>query len=606
MNSILRNNKPIFLILIVIPLLLMLSACTEKSVTEKKDSDVANKNDGAVSDEPATLVLKNGIVYTMEEDQSTAEAIAAKDGEIIFVGSNDDVEQYVDDDTEVIDLKGKMVSPGFMDGHTHPPGLWTTKLFEVDLSDLKSHEEYIEAVADFRKKNSDAKIITGMGWKNEPYEQADGTNPGPKKEDLDEVVSDIPVILSSIDGHSVWVNSKALEMAGITKDTKDSEIPKGGMIERNPDGSPRGVLREGATDLLADVQALSNLTKKQYKEAFLEYQEEANSFGITGIMNMSGSAENMSILHELEKEGKLTMRVANAIKFDPGTNPDEAVKTVLDAHKKYNSDSLRVKTVKLFADGVTEGKTALFIKPYTENAGMGHDHRGEANWEVEALKKMASALDKEGIQLHFHAIGDGAVNMSLNAIEHAAQANGERDSRHTITHISAIQDSDITRMAEMDVVASLQPYWFYKDQYYDLEKAMIGEDRALAMYPARKMWDAGVKIASGSDYPPTPDYRPLNGIEIGATRNSPYPEEQEKDMVRNANFALTAQEMLQSFTKNVAYQTFREDDLGSLKVGKKADMVVLGEDITKIDPKDISETPVVYTIVDGKIVYKAK
>ncbi|WP_255822170.1 amidohydrolase [Halobacillus shinanisalinarum] len=336
----------------------------------------------------------------------------------------------------------------------------------------------------------------------------------------------------------------------------------------------------------------------------MKYQEEANSFGITGILNMSGSPENMSIMQELEKEGKLTMRVANAFRFRPGTDPGKAVKTVLDAHKKYNSDWLQINTAKLFADGVTEGKTALYLEPYTEDAGMGEHHHGEANWKVEAFNKMVSSLDKEGIQLHIHAIGDGAVNTSLNAFEHARKVNGERDSRHTITHISSIQDSDITRMAEMNVIASLQPFWFYKDQYYQLEKAMIGEDRALEMYPARKLWDAGVTIASSSDYPPTPDYRPLNGIEIGITRNSPYPEEQETNMIRNGAYALTVEEMLQSFTKNVAYQLFREDDLGSLKVGKKADMVILDQDITKSDPKDISDTQVVYTIVDGKVVYK--
>jgi len=602
-NSILRNNKLKFLALMLISLLLILSACTEKSdVTEEKESDAATQKDTATSDE-ASLVLKNGIVYTMEEDQSTAEAIAVKDGEIMFVGSSSDAEKYVGDKTEVIDLEGKMVSPGFIDGHTHPPGLWTTKLFKVDLSVLKKHEDYVKAVADFRKKNSDAEIITGSGWVNGPYEQSDGTNPGPKKEDLDAVVSDVPVILSSIDGHSVWVNSKALEMANITKDTK---APKGGMIERNSDGSPRGVLREGAVDLLADVQALFNLTEEQYKEAILGFQEEMHSFGMTGIMNMSGSDMSLKVMKELEEEGKLTMRVANAFTFDPGTKPDEGVKKILAAGKKYNSDWISVNTVKLFSDGVTEGKTALFVEPYTKNAGMGDHHHGDANWELDDFNKMVSQLDKEGIQVHIHAIGDGAVKMSLDAFELAKKDNGERDSRHTITHISAIQDSDIPRMADLNVVAALQPFWFYKDQYYELEKAMIGEKRALAMYPTRKMWDEGITIASASDYPPTPDYRPLNAIETGVTRNSPYLEEQDSDMIRNADQALTIEEMLQSYTKNVAYQIFRDDDLGSLKIGKKADMVVLDEDITKVEPKDISETPVAYTIVDGKVVYKGK
>lgn len=603
MNNRLRN-KLWFLIFILIPLILILGACTEKSdVTAKKDTNSSDKKDVEASHDHASLVLKNGKVYTMEEDQPLAEAVAIKDGEIQFVGSSSDTEKYVGEDTEVIDLEGKMVSPGFMDGHTHPPGLWTSKLFEVYLAELESHEDYVQAVADYREKNPKAKIITGDGWVNGPYEQADGTNPGPKKEDLDAVVSDIPVMLYSIDKHSVWVNSKALEIAGITKDTV---VPKGGMIERNPDGSPRGVLREGAMDLLADVQALSNLTDEQYKEAILEFQKEMHSFGMTGVMNMSGGDRSLKVLNELEKEGKLTMRVANAIVFGPETQPEEAVAKIQDAGKKYDSDWLSVNTVKLFADGVTEGKTALFVEPYTKNAGMGSHHHGDANWKEDTFNKMVSKLDKEDIQIHIHAIGDGAVKMGLDALELAKKENEEHNSRHTITHISAIQDSDISRMANLGVIASLQPFWFYKDQYYDLEKAMIGEKRALAMYPAREMWDAGVTIASSSDYPPTPDYRPLNAIETGATRNSPYPEEQDTDLVRNIDQALTVKEMLQSYTKNVAYQIYRENDLGSLKAGKKADMVVLGEDLTNIEPKKISETSIVYTIVDGKIVFKGE
>lgn len=593
MKGILQNRSLAFLIIILLAILPVLSGFT-------KDSPKSTKTSG----EKASLVLKNGIVYTMEKSQPTAQAIAAKNGKIIYVGSTKGVQKYVDKNTKVIDLKGKMVAPGFMDGHTHIESLWVTKLFQVDLTTLKSKQEYIKAVSDFRKNHPHDKIILGNGWQNGPFKLADGTNPGPQKEDLDAVVSDIPVILYSIDQHSVWVNSKALEMAGITKNTK---APKGGMIEHNADGSPRGVLREGATNLVNKVSDLFKLTKEQYKQAILKYQEEMHSYGMTGVMTFQlKGVPVIDAIGELEKEGKLTMRVSGAYFVDPGDNPKEVVKTIKAAKQKYHSDWLQVHTAKLFADGVTEGKTALFLEPYTKNAGMGPNFRGDSVWKVDEFNKMVAAMDKAGIQVHIHAIGDGAVNMSLNAIEKAAKANGVRDSRHTITHISAISDKDIPRMKALKVIASLQPFWFYKDQYYELEKAMVGEKRALAFYPARKMWDKGVTIAGSSDYPPTPDYRPLNSIETGVTRNSPYPGEQDKNMVRNASQALTVREMLQAVTKNVAYQIFREKDLGTLKVGKKADMVVLDRDITKIKPKNISETPVDYTIVGGKIVFKRK
>ncbi|MET3291762.1 UNVERIFIED_CONTAM: putative amidohydrolase YtcJ [Brevibacillus sp. OAP136] len=589
MNHILGHKKLTILLALTLSLLIVMGGMT--SLTAK------------AAGAQATLVLKNGIIYTMDAEKPTAEAVAIQDGKIIFVGTSTQANVFVGATTKVIDLQGKMVSPGFLDGHTHVPGLWTSKLFAVDLTAMKTNEEFVQAVAAYRKNHPEAKIITGTGWVNGPYELKDGTNPGPKKEDLDKVVSDIPVLLRSVDGHSTWVNSKVLEMAGVTKDTKS---PQGGLIEHNPDGSVRGTLRDSARNLIADVQALGNLTKEQYKEAILKYQEEMHSFGMTGVLNLSDD-KGMIIeaMAELEKEGKLTMRVANAINFKPGDKPEDAVKTMQEARNKYNSDWLRVNTVKLFADGVTEGKTAYFVEPYDRHAGMGEHYHGEPIWQVDDFNRMVLALDKAGVQLHIHAIGDGAVNAAINAFENAGKTNGTHDLRHTITHVCSILDSDITRMAKLGVVASLQPFWFYKDQYFDLEKAMIGEKRALDMYPTRKMWDAGVVITGGSDFPPTPDYRPLNGIETGVTRNSPYPTEQDTDMVRNAAQGLKVQEMLQAFTKNVAFEMNRSD-LGAIKVGNKADLVVLGQDITKIAPKNISETPILYTIVDGKIVFEAK
>lgn len=550
----------------------------------------------------ATLVLKNGIVRTVT-NPAIAEAVAVQGGTVVFVGSTAEAEKYVGQGTKVIDLQGKLVTPGLMDGHSHPPGAWTDKLFAVSLEDLKSLDKYVQAVSDFRQKNANVKIITGSGWELGPFAQPDGSNPGPRKEDLDAVVSDIPVVLTSIDRHSVWANSKALELAGITKDTPN---PEGGIIERNADGTPRGMLIDAATNLLDPVYALSSeLTKEQKKEAFLKFQEEANSFGLTGVTAIQ-PLSSLEYLSELEKEGKLKMRVDLIyMGVDPGADPAEIVKQVKEANQKYSSDLIRINTVKLFADGVTEGKTAVFVEPYLERAGMGHNHHGNPIWEYAEFGKMVEVLDKNHINVYIHAIGDGAVNSSLNAFEHASKVNGTWDSRHVVTHISAIQNSDIERMGKLNVIADTQPFWFYKDFYYELEADMIGEKRAQDMYPARTMWDTGVKLVSGSDYPPTPDYRPLLGIETGITRNSPYPGEQDTDMIRNASQALTFNEMLQSFTANVAYQMNRKD-LGSIQVGSKADFTVFEKDLATIAPKDISETPIAYTIIDGKIAFEGQ
>jgi predicted amidohydrolase YtcJ len=304
---------------------------------------------------------------------------------------------------------------------------------------------------------------------------------------------------------------------------------------------------------------------------------------------------------ELAAAGELTlrMRVANTIK--PGTSPDEAIK-IVRATEADASDMLIGGTIKLFHDGVTESGTAVMTEPYLAAAGMGDDWYGEPVWDQTEFDAMVARLDAEGIQVHVHAIGDGAVKATLDAFEAAAQANGERDSRHTITHECAILAEDISRLSKLGVVSALQFLWMYADPLYELEAAFIGTGRALAMYPTKQIIETGAVISGASDAPVTP-YVVLDEIEVGVTRNSPYPGEDGQDMHRAADQALTPYQMLEAYTKNVAYENFQDNVVGTIEVGKKADLVALDLDILEIDPARISDAKVLYTISNGRVVY---
>ena len=356
-------------------------------------------------------------------------------------------------------------------------------------------------------------------------------------------------------------------MANITRDTPD---PLGGIITRDEDGEPTGYLIDGAA---TEVSALvvSEHTDEEYEQAIAKYQEDASRFGLTGITNLS--AVDARFFSELEKAGELNLRMRILPTIIPGTDPSEAVKTVKGL-ARYDSEMISTGTAKMFSDGVTEGGSAVML-----------------------------AYDN-GYQTGVHAIGDGAVRNTLNAFENAIKENGERaDRRYTMTHVCAVADEDIKRIADLEVISALQFLWMYRDPLCELEIAYIGEERAMAMYPVKNMLEAGCIVSGASDGPVTP-FAPLEEIEVAVTRNSPYPGEEDTDMHRWPEQAITPYQALEAYTKNVAFENFMEDLVGTIEVGKKADLAVLDQNILTCDPKKISDSTVRYTISDGRIVHE--
>ena len=538
-------------------------------------------------------------MQTMVSEGDVASAVVIAGNKIVYVGDDSGIDAFAGDNTQAIDLDGKFVSPGSIDGHIHAPGNWFTKLYQIDLTGLSTNEEYLEAIRSFVEAHPEEEGYIGSPFMLNAYQLPDGSNPGPLKEDLDAICPDKPILIHDVSYHAAWVNSKALEMAGVTADTPD---PEGGLFYRNEKGEPSGCVSDAAKGIVFAIMP-NTITNDKLKKAMRKFMEEANSYGITGITNITqGGLDIIDMYHKVEDEGNLTLRMRVVPTMKEGRTYDE----VLSAIKSYNdsaTDMISSNTVKIFYDGVTERGTAVFLEPYQESTGLGDHWCGEPIWSQEDFTRLVHDFDAEGVQVHVHAMGDGAVHGTLDAFEEARATNGKRDARHTITHVCAITDEDIQRMADLDVVANLQFLMMYHDDLMDLERAYIGDKRAMAMYPTKHMAEAGICISGSSDAPVIP-FAPLDAIEAGVTRNSPYPEEEDTDMTHWPEQGLTAYQLLEAYTKNDAYQNFMDDIIGTVEVGKFADLVVLDTNILETDAKAISDTRVIYTISDGRIVYK--
>lgn len=564
-------------------------------------SQTESDSGGKPSGDPADLVFTNGHIQTLVSETDVAEAIAVRGTDIVYVGDSAGVQPYIGEMTEVVDLAGAFLCPGFMDGHLHGPQPYYEEMFQISIPEgTMDNEEYLRIIRNFVEAHPDDEVYYGGPFMQNAYLQPDGSNPGPQKTDLDAICADKPIMIRDVSHHSYWVNSKALEIANITADTPD---PDGGSIVRDENGEPSGLLTDAAKNLVARAIPVE-YSVDNMRKAYEAFQSYCHSVGITGLTNINLSGVEMihaQALNQLDSNGDLHLRQRFLVWGTPGLGYD-GIKEKLDAVAAYESDMFTTGTVKVVYDGVTEGATAVMLEPYLPAAGKGESHTATSDWSIDEFNRVISDLDKEGYQVHVHAIGDGAVRTTLDAYEGVSRPRDD-DRRHSMVHVSAITPEDIKRAAELNVVCNLQFLWMYNDSLCKLETAFVGEERALSMYPAKNMLEAGCIISGGSDGAVTA-YDPLLEIEVGITRNSPFTEEQDDDHYRWLEQGLTAYQMLEIYTKNVAYENFMEDVVGTLEVGKKADLVVLDQNILEIDPKKISDSAVLYTVSDGNIVYR--
>ncbi len=549
---------------------------------------------GCGGSKDADVVVK-GNLYTGNEDAPWAEAAVIKDGTYTYVGDAAGAEDYIGDDTKVIETGDGMAMPSFMESHAHGHQGGVGNLFEVNLYEDTSMEEYQKTIRTFVKEHPDMEFINGAGWINGYCPEG-----GPTAGLLDEACKDIPVVLVSGDHHSYWLNSKALEMTGVTKDTKDVS---GGVIERDKDGNPTGTFREKADSLVTKI--IPEYTVEQYKQGILNYQNEAKSYGITAylepMVNLAGGPNLLEAYNQLDEDGELLLRVYGGYQILATNDPMGELEKAAKLAEESKGGDFELTTVKFLVDGVVEGKTAYLLDGYADDP----DYKGEVLWEQEDLNKACAKADELGLQLHTHAIGDGAVQMTVDAYDYVEKTNGEKDRRTAITHLQVVKDQDIKRMADLKVIAAANPYWFYKEPGYfeELELPYLGKERANNEYPMKAFFDAGITVTCASDYPVTMPAKPLEAIQAGVTRCNM---EGDKATLLGADQKVTVEQMIKAATINGAYEYFAEDTYGTIEEGKSADLILLEQDITKVDPVTIHSTKVLKTLLKGKTIYEEK
>ena len=536
----------------------------------------------------ADLVFKNGAIYTVDKRTPWAQAIAIQKGRIAFVGQDLDLAPLIGAETVVVDLDGKMLLPGFVDAHAHPSHAMDL-VGNISLYGGESPEDYLKEIASFMAANPEREFYRGSGWADTFFPPL-----GPRKELLDAILPDRPIALISYDGHSMWLNSVTLEKAAINRGTPD---PRGGRIEKDPDtGDPTGTLRETAFKLIDAV--IPEHTREERKNALVEYQKMAARAGITLAHDAMLDLESTAAYNELAEAGQLTMRFRGSITLEADQDISPQIEVVLSEREDNTHPYFQTQSAKIFVDGVIEGGTAYLLEPYQHQP----ESRGEPIWGPELLKTTCASLDEKGIQIHLHVIGDGAARITLDALEHAQEKNGKRDSRHSITHLHLVDQQDIPRFRDLDIVGLPQPFWFKVDAYYDeLALPYLGQERADRQYPMQSLVESGVVMASSSDFPVTIPFDPLIAIQTGITRTSI---DKTENRVLWPEEKSNLEDMIRSFTYNGAYANFLENEVGSLEVGKKADLIVLDRNLIQIPEESISDTQVLLTLVDGIKVYR--
>jgi predicted amidohydrolase YtcJ len=551
-----------------------------------------------VHTKPADVIFLHGNVYpgvvsemtksgtswlSRAEPLPRAQAIAVSGGRIVALGSDAEIQELKGKNTQVVDLGRHFVMPGFNDAHVHLANAGFEKL-DVDLAGVRSLAEMQERIAARAKTTPAGEWLTGRGWDHTLWPRQEL----PIRQDIDEVTGDHPAVFTRVDGHIAVANSAALKFASITASTPD---PMGGKIDRYPGGEPTGILRETAKDeLLAKVPQPSQAQRRRALELALA---DAAHSGVTSAQDNS-VWEDFLIFEDLENEDKLTLRVAEWLPFD-------APVEVLQAHRAHHPQSdnlLHTTMLKGFMDGSLGSRTAALLAPYADDPG----NSGLPRYEQGRLNRMAVERVRAGFQLGFHAIGDRAVEMALQAFAEAKRDARERGQgpaqgfRFRVEHAQVTTPEQVKRFAELDVIASMQPCHLLTDMRW--AEARLGKKRAAHSYAWKEFLEAGVPLAFGTDYPVEP-ITPFRGLYAAVTRRS---EDGKQEYFPDGR--LTIEQAIAAYTIGSAYAEFAKREKGLLQPGMLADFVVLDRDITKAPPEEILKTQVLRTVVGGKTVYE--
>ena len=546
---------------------------------------------GPAPNAKADVILEDAKVYTVEPDQPWAQAVAIGNGRILAVGTTAYVAQWQGPKTRVVDLHSKLLLPAFGDAHVHPlfGGLSYSR---CTLHGGTSVADYLRIIADCVAKTTGKGTIFGVGWEDGLFPP----NGIPSKKLLDAISTDRALIFRSTGGHSLWVNSRALANAGITRNTPD---PANGRIDRDPvTGEPVGGLEEDSGQALMDPQ-IPAPTQQDIQDALLYTVHSFNALGITSwhdaLVDVApdGSSAVLQAYKTVQDSGALTAHTVIDLKWD-NSRPASQLPALLTAAKWGRAAGLHTNSVKFFLDGVIVQKTAAMLQPY-----VGTTERGDLEIPEAQFKAAVLAVEDQGMQPHIHAIGDRAVRVALDAFEAAQQRDGAKDVRPMISHMNVIDPADQPRFARLKVNAIFQPLWADYEPYMTLTIERIGPVREQYIYPQGNVMRAGGLVAYGSDWP-VASADPLAGIQVAMTRiDAAHPE----NPPLNPDQRISLVDAIRNYTLNVAYVNHLETETGSIKVGKSADLIVLDHDLFQLSANQIGSAKVLVTLFQGKPVF---
>jgi predicted amidohydrolase YtcJ len=558
----------------------------------------------------ADVIFSGGAIYTAAFDGSRlvsatgysgrpADSVAVAGGKIVAVSAAEDAElrELRGPDTEVIDLRGRALLPGFTDAHVHPAFAGVT-MVACNLIGAATLDEALARIRAYGDAHPELEWIAGSGWRMEWFER--GT---PSRQQLDQVTGGRPAFLLNRDGHGGWANTRALELCGFSAGTAD---PADGRFEREPDGTLQGTVHEGAADLVGAFVPKPSFDDRL--AGLLLAQRHLHERGVTSwqdaiVGDYLGSQDPFPVYQAAGRAGQLTARVRGALWWDRSRGADQ-LDEIVGRRDTSHAGRFRARTVKIMQDGVAENFTAGMLEPYLDSCGCQSSSRGLSHVDPEELRADVTALDALGFQVHFHAIGDRAVRECLDALEAARAANGRNDHRHHIAHLQVVHPDDVPRFADLGVTANMQALWAaHEPQLDELTIPFLGPQRSARQYVFGELLRSGARLAAGSDWAVS-SANPMRAVHVAVNRSlagsagpqaEPFLPEQ----------ALTAAEALAAYTIGSAFVNHLDDVTGSVDIGKLADVIVLDRDPIAGPPSEIASARVLGTFVEGEAVYRA-